>query len=178
MAGRDGIVDLLVLGGGTAGLVGAMAAAGVGARTVLVERGRTGGDCLWTGCVPSKTLLAAAATARTRAMLTGQAPDFSLVRTMIRDAIAAIEPVDSPEALEAAGVRFIRGAARFEAPGVATVDGRTIRFRQALIATGGGPACPRDSRARGRRRGDVRNRLGPPRDPGPAGCHRRRPAWL
>lgn len=142
MAGRDGIVDLLVLGGGTAGLVGAMTAAGVGARTVLVERGRTGGDCLWTGCVPSKTLLAAAATARTRAMLTGQAPDFPLVRTMVRDAIAAIEPVDSPEALEAAGVRFIRGAARFEAPGVATVDGRTIRFRQALIATGAAPHVP------------------------------------
>ncbi|QHK19786.1 FAD-dependent oxidoreductase [Pseudarthrobacter psychrotolerans] len=142
MADRDGIVDLLVLGGGAAGLVGAMTAAGVGARTVLVERDRTGGDCLWTGCVPSKTLLAAAATARTRAMLTGQDPDFSLVRTMIRDAIAAIEPADSPQTLEAAGVRFIRGAARFEAPGVATVDGRTIRFRQALIATGAAPHVP------------------------------------
>ncbi|OMQ15219.1 hypothetical protein A7K94_0211105, partial [Modestobacter sp. VKM Ac-2676] len=59
--------DLLVVGGGTAGLVGARTAAGLGARVLLVERARTGGDCLWTGCVPSKSLLAAAgAAARAR----------------------------------------------------------------------------------------------------------------
>ena len=52
--------DLIVLGGGTAGLVGAHTAAGFGARVLLVERERTGGECLWTGCVPSKALLAAA----------------------------------------------------------------------------------------------------------------------
>ncbi len=52
--------DLVVLGGGTAGLVSAFIAAGVGARVALVERERTGGDCLWTGCVPSKSLIAAA----------------------------------------------------------------------------------------------------------------------
>ena len=56
----DDVVDLLVIGGGTAGIVGARTAARLGARTVLVERARTGGDCLWTGCVPSKTLLSAA----------------------------------------------------------------------------------------------------------------------
>jgi glycine/D-amino acid oxidase-like deaminating enzyme len=55
--------DLLVVGGGTAGIVGAKTAASFGARVLLVERERTGGDCLWTGCVPSKSLLAAAAAA-------------------------------------------------------------------------------------------------------------------
>ncbi|MEJ7714530.1 MAG: FAD-dependent oxidoreductase [Thermoleophilaceae bacterium] len=55
-----GRYDLLVLGGGTGGLVSAHIAAGVGARVALVERARTGGDCLWTGCVPSKSLIAAA----------------------------------------------------------------------------------------------------------------------
>ena len=52
--------DLLVVGGGTAGLIGAQTAAALGATVLLVERARTGGDCLWTGCVPSKSLLAAA----------------------------------------------------------------------------------------------------------------------
>ncbi len=55
--------DLLVVGGGTAGLVGAKTAAALGARVLLVERDRLGGDCLWTGCVPSKSLLAAASAA-------------------------------------------------------------------------------------------------------------------
>ena len=57
----DGVAwDLLVIGGGTAGLVAAKTAAGFGAEVLLVERSRTGGDCLWTGCVPSKALLSAA----------------------------------------------------------------------------------------------------------------------
>lgn len=61
MARDSEIVDLLVIGGGTAGIVGSTTAASLGARTVLVESSRTGGDCLWTGCVPSKTILSAAA---------------------------------------------------------------------------------------------------------------------
>ena len=64
VAGNRG-VELLVVGGGTAGIVGAKTAAGFGARTLLVEQARTGGDCLWTGCVPSKTLLSAAEHAMT-----------------------------------------------------------------------------------------------------------------
>lgn len=55
--------DLVILGGGTGGLVAAEIAAGVGARVALIERDRTGGDCLWTGCVPSKSLIASAAAA-------------------------------------------------------------------------------------------------------------------
>lgn len=68
------IVDLLVVGGGTAGIVGSTMAAGFGARTLLVEQARTGGDCLWTGCVPSKTLLFAAEHAGTARAVTAQAP--------------------------------------------------------------------------------------------------------
>lgn len=56
--------DLLVIGGGTAGLLAAQTAAAFGARVVLVERDRTGGDCLWTGCVPSKSVIAAASLQR------------------------------------------------------------------------------------------------------------------
>ena len=139
MAVANPVVDFLVVGGGTAGIVGAKTAAGFGARTLLVERERTGGDCLWTGCVPSKTLLSAADHATTVRALTGRAPAFADVRKRIFAAIDTIEPVDSPAALEAAGVKVIKGALTFRSPGVAEVDGRTIRFRQALIATGGAP---------------------------------------
>ncbi|XAS66989.1 NAD(P)/FAD-dependent oxidoreductase [Micrococcaceae bacterium Sec5.7] len=139
MAVENRIIDLLVVGGGTAGIVGAKTAAGFGARTLLVEQARTGGDCLWTGCVPSKTLLSAADHAITARALTGQLPEFAAVRKRIFAAINTIEPVDSPAAIEAAGVEVIKGTLTFRAPGVAEVDGRTIRFLQALIATGGAP---------------------------------------
>lgn len=142
MAPTDRIIDFLVLGGGTAGIVGAKTAAGFGARTVLVEKERTGGDCLWTGCVPSKTLLSAAAQARTLRMQAGQEPDFPAVRERIATAIRAIEPVDSREALEQAGVEVLPGRVRFTGPGTAELDGRPLRYRQALIATGGEPSRP------------------------------------
>lgn len=142
MAPSDGIIDFLVLGGGTAGIVGAKTAAGFGARTVLVERERTGGDCLWTGCVPSKTLLSAAAQAKTLRMQAGQEPDFAAVRERIASAIRTIEPVDTPEALEQAGVEVLSGRVSFTGPGTADLDGRPLRFRQALIATGGQPSRP------------------------------------
>ncbi len=112
-----------------------------GARTLLVERARTGGDCLWTGCVPSKTLLSAAEHATTARALTGQPPEFAAVRQRIFAAINTIEPVDSPAALKDAGVEVLKGTLTFRAPGVAEVDGRTIRFRQALIATGRTPVA-------------------------------------
>lgn len=142
MAPSDRLIDFLVIGGGTAGLVGAHTAAGLGARTTLVEQHRTGGDCLWTGCVPSKTLLSAAAQARTLRVQTGQDPDFQALRRRIAAAIRTIEPADSPAALEKAGVEVISGRATFTGTGTAEVDGRTLRFRQALIATGGQPADP------------------------------------
>jgi pyruvate/2-oxoglutarate dehydrogenase complex dihydrolipoamide dehydrogenase (E3) component len=142
-------VDLLVIGGGTAGLVGAHTAAALGARAVLVERDRTGGDCLWTGCVPSKAVLAAAtaaADARGAGRLgvdTGEVVvDFARVRAHVRAAIAAVEPKDSPEALAEAGIRVAHGSAVLTGPDTALVDGRTVRFRAALLATGAAPLVP------------------------------------
>ncbi|MEW1808751.1 FAD-dependent oxidoreductase [Pseudarthrobacter sp. NPDC080039] len=143
MAPTHGIIDFLVLGGGTAGIVGAKTAAGFGARTVLVEQARTGGDCLWTGCIPSKTLVSAAAQAKNRRPGGGGKPDFSAVRERIAAAIRTIEPVDTPEALEDAGVKVLSGHVSFTGPGTAVLNGQVLRFRQALIATGGEPARPR-----------------------------------
>jgi pyruvate/2-oxoglutarate dehydrogenase complex dihydrolipoamide dehydrogenase (E3) component len=140
--------DLVVIGGGTAGIITATTAAGLGARVVLVEADRTGGDCLWTGCVPSKALLAAAAAAhRTRSGGPGVSPaepkiEFAAVLDHVRAVIARIEPEDSPDALRAAGVEFIHGHARFTGPRAIQVNGDHVRFRHAVVATGSTPALP------------------------------------
>lgn len=141
--------DLLVIGGGTAGLVAAHTAAGLGARVVLIERAPSpGGDCLWTGCVPSKTLIAIASTVATARQAAAYGlevagpVDFAAVMAEVKRAITTIEPVDSAATLEAAGVTVIRGTARLTGPNRVEVDGRSVRFRQAVLATGSVPAVP------------------------------------
>jgi pyruvate/2-oxoglutarate dehydrogenase complex dihydrolipoamide dehydrogenase (E3) component len=143
------LYDFAVIGGGTAGLVAARTAAGLGGRTVLIERDRPGGDCLWTGCVPSKALIAAADLAhRIRtAEAVGIEPhepeiDFARVMAHVHGAQATIEPDDSAESLERDGVEVIEGSARFARPGAIEVDGTTIAYRTALIATGSRPVEP------------------------------------
>jgi len=141
--------DLVVLGGGTGGLVCSMIAASVGARVALIERERTGGDCLWTGCIPSKSLIAAAGLAHRmrHADAVGLAPvepeiDFERVMERVWGAIRTIEPQDSPERLRAAGVEVIHADGRFAGPGTIIADGRELRFRAAIIATGAQPTAP------------------------------------
>ncbi|MFH0241455.1 dihydrolipoyl dehydrogenase family protein [Streptomyces sp. HK10] len=143
------VYDLVVIGGGSAGLTAARTAGRFGARTLLVERNRLGGDCLWTGCVPSKALLHAAAevAAARRAGDHGlSAPagpaDLAAVMGRIRRAIAAIEPHDSAEALGSLGVKTAHGRAVFTGPRTLAVDGREVSFRYAVIATGSSPALP------------------------------------
>ena len=138
--------DLVVIGGGTGGLVSAQIAAGLGARVLLAERERTGGDCLWTGCVPSKALLAAAARAQDmrRAAdvgLTAVEPEVDLAAVMawVRASQATIAPVDSPERLRATGVEVVHGHARFTGGARIEIDGRVVRFRRAIVATGSRP---------------------------------------
>lgn len=145
----QGVWDLLVIGAGAAGLVGSRTAASLGVSVLMVERDRPGGDCLWTGCVPSKALLAAASAAadarsahRLGVHVDGVRADFSEVMAHVRAAIATIEPVDSADAARAAGVAFVTGTARFTGPGCADVDGTAVWFRQALVATGSNPAVP------------------------------------
>lgn len=127
--------DLVVIGGGTAGIVAAKTAARAGADVVLIERGRPGGGCLWTGCVPSKTLLSAAHGVAGR----GGLADLSDVMQRVRDAIVEIEPLDSPDAMRAEGVTMVHGPARFLGPRAIDVDGRQLTFRAAIIATGSAP---------------------------------------
>ncbi len=143
------VADLVVIGGGTAGIVAAKTAAGFGAKVVLIERDRTGGDCLWTGCVPSKALIAAAGAAAAirrghafGVVASNVAIDFPRVMQHVRDAIAAIAPVDSPAALTEAGVTVISGSARFTGARTLAVGEDTLTFTQAVLATGAHPAVP------------------------------------
>ncbi len=141
--------DLVVVGAGSAGLVGARTAAVLGARVLLVEANGFGGECLFTGCVPSKALIAAADAAhdardaaRLGVQVDGVRVDFAAVMAHVKGAIAAIEPVDSPEALAETGVYTLRGRARFDGPRSLVVEGVGIRFRDALVATGSTPIVP------------------------------------
>ncbi|WP_027660634.1 dihydrolipoyl dehydrogenase family protein [Salinispora fenicalii] len=145
--------DLVVLGGGTAGLVAAKTAGRFGARVLLVESERTGGDCLWTGCVPSKSLIAAAhaahavRTADRYGVQTGPPKvDDAAVLAHVRASITRIEPVDSPAAISATGATVVAGRAKFTGPGTLQITDdagtRPARFRWALIATGAAPALP------------------------------------
>ena len=144
-----GRYDLLVLGGGTAGLVSAMGAAGLGAQVALVERGLLGGDCLNTGCVPSKALLRSARSAAEARCAPGFGvrtgaieADFSSVMQRMRERRADLSPHDSAARLRAAGVDVYFGAARFTGAASVSVDGRALTFRRAVIATGGRAAVP------------------------------------
>jgi len=141
--------DLVVLGGGTAGLVAAVIAGEVGARVALVERAATGGDCLWTGCVPSKALIAAADLAERfrRADRVGLEPvepriDFARVMGHVRGARERIAPHDSPDRLRRSGVEVVEADGRFTGPGLISAGGRSLSARRVLIATGSRPLVP------------------------------------
>lgn len=137
--------NLVVLGAGTAGLVAAAGAAGLGAKVALVEKKLLGGDCLNVGCVPSKALIRsarAAAEVRRAAeygvrVPLGAAVDFAAVMERMRRLRARISPNDSARRLRELGVDVFLGAGRFKARDTVEVAGKTLRFAKAVIATGG-----------------------------------------
>ena len=136
--------NLVVIGAGPGGLVAAAGAAGLGAKVALVERGLMGGDCLNVGCVPSKALLRAArASADVRAApgfgveLPGEPRvDFEAVMERMRRLRTRISATDSARRFRDLGVDVFLGAGRFTSGDSVTVEGRTLRFRKAVIATG------------------------------------------
>ncbi|HXV26090.1 MAG TPA: FAD-dependent oxidoreductase [Alphaproteobacteria bacterium] len=141
--------DLCIIGAGSAGLSVAAGAVQMGARTVLIERGLMGGDCLNFGCVPSKSLLAAAkaATAWRAAAPFGieaNPPriDWIGVRAHVAAVIASIAPHDSVERFEGLGVRVIHSEARFTGPDELVAGGASVHARRFVIATGSEPLVP------------------------------------
>ena len=142
------LYDLVVVGGGTAGLVCAAGAAGLGARVALVERARLGGDCLHTGCVPSKALLRSARAvweARSGAASGVSADprvDFPAVMARLRQRRMDLAPHDSAARFTSLGVDVFFGDASFSDRRTVGVDGLSLRFRRAVIATGARPGTP------------------------------------
>lgn len=141
--------DLVVLGGGSGGLTAARFAAALGMRVAIVEKRRMGGDCTWTGCVPSKALLRAARVAQEvrdagRYGIRATAPeaDMAAVRAYVRAAIDRVYRHETPEQLEREGVAVLPGTARFEDPHTVAVGDRIVRSRAFLISTGAGPFVP------------------------------------
>ena len=145
-----GEFDLIAIGGGTAGLVSASGGAYLGADVALIERGALGGDCLWTGCVPSKAMLASARAAAgvRRASRLGLpalevAPVFRDVIDRVRAARAEVAKHDDPARIRARGIDVLFGEARFTGPRTVEVEGvGTFRSRRIVLATGARPAIP------------------------------------
>ena len=148
---RDGHLacDICVIGAGSAGLSVAAGAVQMGASVVLVEKGEMGGDCLNTGCVPSKALIAAAHMAHAASEsaafgidLEPAAIHFDAVNDHVRRVIGAIAPHDSVTRFEGLGVTVIRAAARFVDDRTVEAGGERIRARRFVVATGSRAAVP------------------------------------
>lgn len=141
--------NVVVIGAGSAGLVASLIAATVKARVTLVERHKMGGDCLNTGCVPSKALIRSARIAR----YAGRAEEFGLapmdvkvrfpeVMERVQSVIGAIEPHDSVERFTSLGVDCLQGEARIVSPWEVEVAGQRIAARNIIIASGARPRVP------------------------------------
>jgi pyruvate/2-oxoglutarate dehydrogenase complex dihydrolipoamide dehydrogenase (E3) component len=142
---------LVVVGAGTAGLVSASIAAGLGARVALVERHLMGGDCLNVGCVPSKAMIAAARAwhdaGRAREVFAGpavaeQGGDFAAVMERMRRLRASLSPIDGAARFRDLGVDVFLGQGRFVASDALEVGGRRLRFRNAVLAIGARAKAP------------------------------------
>lgn len=141
--------DIVVIGAGAAGLVSAYIAAALKAKVLLIEKHRMGGDCLYTGCVPSKALIRSGHVAQlfrrgNEFGLQSVAPqvDFSRVFTRIHNIIAKIEPNDSVERYTGLGVECLKGVAKIADPFRVHVDAKIITTRNIIVATGATPVLP------------------------------------
>lgn len=143
------LYDLIIIGAGSGGLTAARLAVTLGAKVALVEKHRVGGDCTWTGCVPSKALIRAARVAhevRSSAYfgIGASVPgvDMPRVRASVQEAIARVAQCETPEMLEREGIEIILGEARFVDPQTIRVGESTLCGKSFLLATGAHPVLP------------------------------------
>ena len=148
--------DLTIIGGGSAGLVLAVAGAKLGAKTALVEKHRLGGDCLWTGCVPSKAILKSAKIAhyvkeaeKYGVLVKDAQVDFARVMAYVRSTQQTIEHEhDNPERFREMGVNVIFGEGHFESPTTLVVQDTendqtlTLKSKKFVVTTGSRPTAP------------------------------------
>jgi pyruvate/2-oxoglutarate dehydrogenase complex dihydrolipoamide dehydrogenase (E3) component len=135
--------DVVVVGGGAAGLAAALTARRRGASVVLVERRRLGGDCTWTGCVPSKTLIEQARKVHTARQMGLYGPiDFGAVMERVEERVLKVSAEEDRPALEALGIRVLEGQAGFAGPKRLLVDGTPLTGRVIVLATGSTALVP------------------------------------
>ena len=141
--------DLVVIGAGAGGLTAAKFAAQIGARVALVEKDRLGGDCTWTGCIPSKSLIRAAKVAHDVrvanrfGLVTGPLKvEMGGVQRYLQAVVRAVYEAEPPEALERKGIAVVFGPAEFQDAHVVRVGERTLRAAKCLITTGAHPVIP------------------------------------
>jgi dihydrolipoamide dehydrogenase len=141
--------NLIVIGAGSAGLVSALIAATVNAKVTLIEKHKMGGDCLNTGCVPSKALIKSAKVASLikrsgefGIQVSESNVDFPAVMGRIQSIIKTIEPHDSVERFESLGVECIEGEAKITSPWSVEINQKTLTAKNIIIATGAGPFVP------------------------------------
>lgn len=142
--------NLIVIGAGSGGLVSTYIAAAIKAKVTLIEKHKMGGDCLNTGCVPSKALIRSAKFAKElkKADELGFAPvggavDFAAVMERIQRVVATVEPHDSIERYTKLGVEVIEGEARITSPWTVEVNGQRLSTRAIVVATGARPKIPK-----------------------------------
>lgn len=141
--------DIVVLGAGSGGLVTAYIGAAVNAKVSLIEKHQMGGDCLNTGCVPSKALIRTGKLMNNIknsekygvATATGEL-DFAKTMQRVHDIVATIEPHDSPERYRGLGVDVIKGEGKITSPWTVEVNGKTLSARNIVVATGARPFVP------------------------------------
>lgn len=146
----DGTYNMVVIGGGTAGLVSAAGAAGLGAKVALIERDLLGGDCLNVGCVPSKAIIAAARrAAQVRdadefgiRVPDGVTADFGKAMERMRKLRADISPHDSAQRFKDLGIDLYLGGGKFIEKHTIEVKGQRLKFKKACIATGARASAP------------------------------------
>ncbi len=136
----DSTHDIIIVGGGTAGLVTAAGAVALGAKAAVIERAALGGECLWTACVPSKALIAFAA--RYGEAGRGKGEGWNAAVAWLRSARDRIAPRDSSERFRGLGVDVVLSPARLAGPGLVETETRTLSAKRIVLAMGSRPRVP------------------------------------
>ena len=134
--------DLIVIGSGAAGLTSAFTALGFGKKVLIVERHKSGGECTWSGCIPSKGLINEAKAVHTARKFAEFKVDTAAILARVRATSESIYQHETPEVLEQAGAIFVTGPAIFESAKIITVNERRFQGKKIMIATGSSPLVP------------------------------------
>lgn len=134
--------DLIVVGAGAGGLTASISARGFGKSVLLIEKDKPGGECTWSGCVPSKALINIAKEVHCARKYADFTPDTRKALEGVRDVVARVYAHETPEVLEEQGINYIQGEARFVDKNTLSVGENTFKGKNIIIATGSSPFVP------------------------------------